>query len=52
MPENYDHAKAEAGHLIHEADVDSVSNVCFERVLALLPGSLPLLILTLRIFII
>ena len=28
MPENYDHAKAEAGHLIHEADVDSVSNVC------------------------
>ena len=27
MPEDYDHAKAEATHLIYESDVDSVS-VC------------------------
>ena len=27
MPEDYDHAKAEAAHLIYESDVDSVS-VC------------------------
>lgn len=26
MPENYDHAKAEATHLIHESDVDNVSD--------------------------
>ena len=26
MPENYDHAKAEATHLIDESDVDSVSS--------------------------
>ena len=25
MPEDYDHAKAEAAHLIYESDVDSVS---------------------------
>ena len=25
LPENYDHAKAEAAHLIYESDVDSVS---------------------------
>ena len=25
MPDNYDHAKAEATHLIYESDVDSVS---------------------------
>ena len=24
MPENYDHAKAEAAHLIYESDTDSV----------------------------
>ena len=27
MPENYDHAKAEAAHLIYESDTDSVSGV-------------------------
>ena len=27
MPENYDHAKAEAVHLIYESDTDSVSGM-------------------------